>query len=93
MKMKSKSVAARFFPMGGRQYELVEVDGPLPTRKGEVFPAQFDHAAGVLRISRTVPVAERAWVVAVAVSDACFQMWRPVPVIGPELEESEPPVW
>lgn len=72
----------QIFRIGDRQYELREVDGPL--RCGDrVFPAQFDHEAGVLKISRTVPVQQRAWVVAVAVSDACQRLWKPVPVIWP----------
>jgi hypothetical protein len=83
MGTKSKQAGPQVFRIGGRPYELVEVDGPLPPRAGETFPAQFDHAAGVLRVSRTVPVEQRAWVVAVAVSDACFRLWRPVPVVWP----------
>lgn len=72
----------RIFNIGSRQYELVEVDGPICRGKRR-FPAQFDHEAGVLKISNAVPPGDRAWVVAVAVSDACYQMWRPIPVIWP----------
>lgn len=72
----------QIFSLGSRPYELVEVDGPI--RRGKrTFPAQFDHDAGVLRISKTVPVEQRAWVVAVAVADACFLLWKPLPVIWP----------
>ena len=84
--------AARIFRIGGRQYELVEVDGELPPVAGQVGPAQFDHDAGVLRVSRSVPAELRAWAVAVAVSDACFRLWRPVPVIWPNwLPADRPP--
>ena len=69
MPNKSKQI----FCLGARQYELVEVDGPI-YRENQRFPAQFDHDAGVLRISKTVPLEQRAWLVAVAVSDACFLM-------------------
>jgi hypothetical protein len=64
---------------------LLEVDGPL-RRGNQTFPAQFDHVAGVLKISRTVPVEQRSWVVAVAVSDACQRLWKPVPVIWPNWQ-------
>jgi hypothetical protein len=90
MGTEGKQNAARVFRIGGRQYELVEVDGPVE-RDGQAFPAQFDHAAGVLRLSRAVPVEERAWVVAVAVSDACFRLWRPVPVIWPDWVPADRP--
>ena len=80
----------QIFRIGGRQYELVEVDGPCE-RAGQTFPAQFDHAAGILRLSRTVPPDQRAWVVAVAVSDACFRLWRPVPVIWPDWAPADRP--
>jgi hypothetical protein len=72
----------QIFSIGDRQYELIEVDGPI-SRQNRLFPAQFDHEAGVLRISKTVPPEQLAWVVAVAVSDACFQLWKPLPVIWP----------
>ena len=73
----------RIFRIGDRQYELLEVDGPIE-REGKLFPAQFDHAAGVLRVSKSVPMDDRPWVVAVAVSDACFRLWRPIPVLFPK---------
>ena len=91
MGTEGKQAAAQIFRIGGRQYELVEVDGPLPPRAGETFPAQFDHAAGLLRVSRTVPAEQRAWVVAVAVSDACYRLWRPVPVIWPDWVPADRP--
>ncbi len=72
----------QIFSLGARQYELVIVDGPI-CRGNRVFPAQFDHELGVLKVSATVPVDQRAWVVAVAVSDACFRQWQPIPVIWP----------
>jgi hypothetical protein len=72
----------QIFFIANRQYELIEVDGPI-SRQNRLFPAQFDHEAGVLRISKTVPLEQRAWVVAVEVSDACLQMWKPLPVIWP----------
>jgi hypothetical protein len=72
----------KIFRIAGQQYELVEVCGPI-VRGSRSFTAQFDHEAGVLKISNEVPLADRAWVVAVAVSDACFQMWKPIPVIWP----------
>lgn len=78
----------KIFRLGERQYELVEVDGPI-CRGTKKFPAQFDHEACVLRISRTVPAEERAWVVAIAVSDACFRMWRPIPVIWPNWQPAD----
>jgi hypothetical protein len=80
----------QIFSLGSRAYELIEVDGPI-CRGNRTFPAQFDHDAGVLRISKTVPIEQRAWVVAVAVADACFLMWNPVPVIWPIGWTSDPP--
>lgn len=77
------------FSLGNRRYRLVVVEGEI-RRGNRVFPAQFDHDAGVLRISSTVPVEQRAWVVAVAVSDACFRLWQPVPVIWPNWLPSLP---
>ncbi len=84
MKTEGKTAVSRIFRIGGRQYEFVEVDDPFPPGDGEVSATQFDHAAGVLRVSRSVPVDERAWAVAVAVSDACYRLWRPIPVIWPD---------
>ncbi len=72
----------QIFSLGSRQYEIVEVDGPI-CRGNRVFPAQFDHDAGVLNISSAVPMEQRAWVLAVAISDACFRLWKPIPVIWP----------
>ncbi len=88
MATEGKTGVGQIFRIGGREYELREVDGPVE-RGGDVFPAQFDHAAGVLLLSRAVPVEQRAWVVAVAVSDACFRLWRPVPVIWPDWEPAD----
>lgn len=79
----------QIFQIGNRAYELVVVEGPI-VRGNRGFPAQFDHDAGVLRISSTVPVDQRAWAVAVAVSDACFRMWNPIPLIFPHWL-SDPP--
>ena len=90
MGTEGKRISARIFRIGERPYELVEVDGPVE-RDGQTFAAQFDHEAGVLRVSRTVPPEQRAWVVAVAVSDACFRLWRPVPVIWPDWASSDRP--
>ena len=78
----------KIFRIGGRQYELVEVDGPL-CRGSKRFATQFDHDAGILKISRTVPVDQRPWAVAVAVSDACFRLWRPIPVIWPNWQPAD----
>ena len=89
-KRRVDASVAQLFPLGGRVYELVEVDGPL-RRGSDTFPTQFDHDAGVLRVSRTVPVEQRAWVVAVAVSDACFRLWRPVPVEWPDWLPADRP--
>ena len=77
-----RNKVTQIFSLGDRQYHLVEVEGPIQRGNG-VFPAQFDHDAGVLKISKTVPLDRRAWVVAVAISDACFRLWRPIPVIWP----------
>jgi hypothetical protein len=78
----------QIFKVGGRIYELVEVEGPI-RRGNRVVPAQFDHDQGVLRISTLVPLDQRAWVAAVAVSDACFRIWRPLPVEFPEWWSSD----
>jgi hypothetical protein len=72
----------QIFSLGNRVYELVVIEGPI-VRENRRFPAQFDHGAGVLRISSTVPVEQRAWVAAVAVSDACLRLWKPIPLIFP----------
>jgi hypothetical protein len=82
----------QIFLLGARPYELVEVEGPI-FRENRCFPAQFDHDAGMLRISKTVPVEQRAWVVAVAVADACFLMWKPLPVIWPVGWLDDPGGW
>ena len=76
--MKRKQI----FPIGDRPYELTVVSGPI-YRENRIVPAQFDHEKKVLRISSAVPIEDRAWVVAVAVSDACFRLWRPIPILWP----------
>ncbi len=78
-----KQEGKKIFLIGDRQYELVEVDGPI-RRKNETFAVQFDHDAGVLKLSKQVPVEDRPWAVAVAVSDACRRVFRPIPVIWPK---------
>jgi len=72
----------QFFLMGDRRYELVEVDGPID-RSGKRCAVQFDHAAAVLKVSRQIPASQRTLIVASAVSDACFRLWKPIPVIWP----------
>jgi hypothetical protein len=72
----------QIFSLGHRRYEIVIVDG-LIRRGNRTFAAQFDHDAGLLNISIDVPIEQRAWVVAVAISDACFRLWKPIPVIWP----------
>jgi hypothetical protein len=71
-----------FFLLGRQRYELIEVDGPI-VRGGRACAVQFDHERRVLRVSRRIPPAQRALVVACAVSDACRRLWRPVPVVWP----------
>jgi hypothetical protein len=83
-----RSDGKQIFRIGSRVYELVEVDGPI-FAENDVVAAQFDHDAGVLRISRLVPVGQRAWLVAAAVSDACFQFWNPVPVDFPNWQPDD----
>ncbi len=78
----------QIFLLGDRPYELVAVSGPI-RRGNRTFPAQFDHEKGVLKISRSVPVDQRAWVVAVAVSDACFRLWKPIPIVWPNERPAE----
>ena len=73
----------QYFLMGDRRYELVEVDGPID-RAGKRSAVQFDHAAAVLKVSREIPVSQRSVVIANAVSDACFRLWKPVPVVWPK---------
>lgn len=75
----------QIFLMGRQCYELVEVDGPI-VRQGRACAVQFDHEQRVLRVSRQIPAHQRAAVVASAVSDACYRLWRPVPVIWPAWE-------
>ena len=53
----------KYFLLGSQPYELVEVDGPI-IRCGRACAAQFDHERRVLRISRQIPPAQRALVVA-----------------------------
>jgi hypothetical protein len=72
----------KIFTLGDRPYELIEVDGPI-CRGNQKFPAQFDHDAQVLRLSKTVPMEMRPVIVAVAISDAYRRMWKPIPVIWP----------
>ncbi len=79
----------QIFILGDRPYQLVEVSGPI-RRESRTFPAQFDHDAGVLKISSLIPLEQRAWVVAVAVSDACFRLWRPIPIVWPNERLSHP---
>jgi hypothetical protein len=78
----------QFFLMGDRRYELVEVDGPITCGQRRCA-VQFDHAAGVLKMSRQVPMSQRPVVIASAVSDACFRLWKPVPVIWPKWDATE----
>ncbi len=80
----------QIFSIGGRCYEIVEVTGPI-CRGDQTFPTQFDHDSGQLRISSTVPLADRPCVVAAAVSDACFRLWRPIPLIHPNWQPSDRP--
>jgi hypothetical protein len=83
----------QIFSLGNRPYEIVVVDGVIH-RGNRSFPAQFDHDAGLLKISIDVPIDQRAWVVAVAISDACFRLWKPIPVIWPQtLGPVEPDVF
>ena len=77
----------QFFLMGDRQYELVEVDGPITCGQRRCA-VQFDHAACVLKMSRQVPMSQRPLVIASAVSDACLRLWKPVPVIWPKWDMS-----
>ncbi len=79
----------QIFQVGNRVYELVLVEGPI-YRDGQSFAAQFDHDAGVLRVSKRVPRDQRAWVTAVAVSDACFRLWNPIPLIYPDWRPDPP---
>lgn len=74
-------LSKKFIILGFRQYELVEVDGPI-VRDGKESAVQFDHEAMVLRVCREIPADQKAVVVANAVADACLRMWRPVPVVG-----------
>ncbi len=80
----------QIFSLGHRPYEIVVVDGII-RRGNRCFPAQFDHEAGLLKLSVDVPIEQRAWVVAVAVSDAAFRLWRPIPVIFPNCFEPASP--
>jgi hypothetical protein len=77
------SQGKQFFLVGNRRYELIEVDGPI-NRAGKRCAVQFDHAAGVLKVSRQIPASQRSVVIANAVSDACFRLWKPVPVVWPK---------
>ncbi len=79
----------QIFLLGDRPYELVEVSGPI-CRGKRCFPSQFDHESRLLKISKSVPQEQRAWVAAVAVSDACFRLWRPIPVIWPDWVDDRP---
>jgi hypothetical protein len=78
----------QFFLMGDRRYELVEVDGPID-RGGRRCAVQFDHDAAVLKVSRQIPLSQRSVVIAMAVSDACFRLWKPVPVVWPKWGGSD----
>ncbi len=84
-----RSDGKQIFWMAGRLYALVVSDGPIG-RDGERFAAQFDHEAGVLRVSRLVPVRHRPWVVAVAVSDAYARLCRPVDRVSPASASAHP---
>ncbi len=81
-------IGKQIFLMGDRQYELVEVDGPID-RDGRRCAVQFDHDAAVLKVSRQIPVSQRPVVIANAVSDACFRLWKPVPVVWPKWGVAE----
>jgi hypothetical protein len=80
----------QIFQIGNRPYELIVVSGPI-YRENRVVLTQFDHEKRVLRISSVVPIEDRAWAVAVAVSDACFRLWRPIPVVWPRFPIVPPP--
>jgi hypothetical protein len=83
-----ESKGKKYFLMGDQQYTLVEVDGPIK-RNGKRCAVQFDHEAKVLRVSKQIPFQQRMLVVASAVSDACFRMWKPMPVIWPDWQRGE----
>ena len=78
----------QFFLMGDRRYELVEVDGPIDCGDRRCT-VQFNHAAAVLKVSQQIPASQRTLIVASAVSDACFRLWKPVPVIWPRWDATE----
>ncbi len=80
----------QIFRIGNQVYELTEVEGEI-CRGNRRFPAQFDHEKGLLKVSTLVPIEQRAWVVAVAISDACLQVWKPIPVIWPQWLTDAPP--
>jgi hypothetical protein len=80
-----QKIGKQYFLLGDRRYELVEVDGPID-RAGKRCAVQFDHAAAVLKVSREIPVLQRSVVIANAVSDACFRLWKPIPVIWPKWD-------
>lgn len=74
------------FLIGNRVYEWVLDEGMMNGGAA----AQFDHERAVLRVSARVPVELRAVVTAMAVSDACQRLWRPIPVVWPRWRHDPP---
>lgn len=78
-----------YFLMGTQCYELVEMEGPI--RRGRrACAVQFDHERRMLAVSAGMEPMQRTLVVASAVSEACFRLWRPVPVMWPRWEGEGP---
>ncbi len=84
MPRKSK----HYFRVGENVYEYVEVDGPI-RRGDEELVADFDHVGCKFYLSRSVPVGRRPVVAAAAISDLCFRLWKPLPVIQPTWQPDE----
>ena len=76
----------QFFLLGNRRYRVVVVSGPI-RRGGRAAAVQFDHRRRVLRVSKQIPAEQLPAVIANAVGDACFRLWRPVKVVWPKWEE------